>query len=131
MTGAPNDDRPLRHASAEGSVSMTTHVLFICRQGRMRSRTAAELFGRHPRLETDCAGLDRYADRPLTAEQLDWADVVLVMEEGQRRFLLRRFADRLQGKRLRALGIPDQYDYMDPDLLRLLAHRVPPALGPV
>jgi predicted protein tyrosine phosphatase len=38
----------------------------------------------------------------------------------------RRFGPKLRDKRLVVLGIPDNYEYMDPGLIRILKQRVPP-----
>ena len=50
---------------------------------------------------------------------------ILVMETRHRKDLKRRFGEALHGKRVRVLGIPDEYDYRDPLLIDLLKHKVP------
>jgi predicted protein tyrosine phosphatase len=47
------------------------------------------------------------------------------MEPVHRQRLQRRFGPKLRDKRL---GIPDNYEYMDPGLIRILKQRVPPHL---
>ncbi len=78
------------------------------------------------------AGTAPDADEPVTAEHIDWADVVFVMQEVHRARLNRTLAGALRGKRVVCLGIADDYDFMDPALVRLLWDRVPrsvPALA--
>ncbi len=41
-------------------------VLFVCHLGRMRSRTAAEVFAKHTRLDTNFAGTGAEAVRPVS-----------------------------------------------------------------
>ncbi|WP_017461694.1 low molecular weight protein tyrosine phosphatase family protein [Dyella ginsengisoli] len=103
-------------------------VLFLCSRHRLRSPTAAALFAGRPGLEVDSAGLADDADTPLDAEQLDWADLVVVMERQHARRLRQRFAHRLKGKRVVTLDIPDDYDFMQPELVALLERRVGPLL---
>lgn len=79
-------------------------------------------------METDSAGLADDAEVPLSADQIEWADVILVMEPIHRTRLTRRFKDRLGRKRIAVLGIPDNYVYMDEELIRLLKSKCAPYL---
>ena len=47
------------------------------------------------------------------------------MEKAHRNKLLAKFKSSLAGKRVICLEIPDDYDYMDPELVKLLTVRVP------
>lgn len=104
---------------------MTVRVLFICSQNRLRSPTAEQVFSSVPGLEVDSAGLNHDAETPLGREQVSWADVIFVMEKMHRNKLARRFQAELKGKKVVCLNIPDDYDYMDPGLVRLLKAVVP------
>jgi predicted protein tyrosine phosphatase len=97
-----------------------TNALFICSRNRKRSPTAEAVFATWPNIETDSAGFDRGADTPLSSEQLDWADLVFVMERKHRTKLTQQFATHLKGKRVICLNIPDDYEFMAPDLIVLL-----------
>ena len=55
-------------------------ALFLCSRNRLRSPTAEAVFAAWPGVETDSAGLAPDADTRLSAEQLEWADIVFVME---------------------------------------------------
>ena len=104
-------------------------VLFICSQNRLRSPTAEQVFADWPGVETASAGLNNDAENPLTPELLAWADRVFVMERMHRNKLSARFRRHLGHQRIICLDIPDEYDYMDPDLVRLLRAKVPRHLG--
>ncbi|WP_267351083.1 hypothetical protein [Sphingomonas sp. GM_Shp_2] len=67
----------------------------------------------------DSAGTKHNADNPLTAELLAWADVIFVMEEAHCNKLQPRFRAALGGKRVICLDIPDNYDFMQPELVQL------------
>lgn len=95
-------------------------VLFLCSKNRLRSPTAEHIFADAPGLETDSAGLNRDADVRLSDEQIEWADLIVAMEQTHRTKLTRNYSSTLRGKRIIVLGIPDNYDFMDEDLISLL-----------
>jgi predicted protein tyrosine phosphatase len=103
-------------------------VLFICSQNRLRSPTAEQAFADWPGLETSSAGLNHDAENPVTPELLQWADVIFVMERVHRSKLSAKFKRYLGGKRVICLEIPDNYAFMDPELIRILKAKVPPHL---
>jgi predicted protein tyrosine phosphatase len=100
-------------------------ILFICSQNRLRSPTAEQVFADYPGLETASAGLNTDAENPLTAELVEWADVIFVMERAHRTKLSQRFRPHLRKTRIVCLDIPDKYRFMDPALVSLLQARVP------
>ncbi|MBS3167706.1 phosphotyrosine protein phosphatase [Candidatus Woesearchaeota archaeon] len=90
-------------------------VLFICNLGMNRSRTAAELF--KDQFETKCAGL--YSNI-VKKEELELADLIVVMEESQRKELEKRFSQICRKKKIICLDILDVYLYNDPKLIKIL-----------
>jgi len=60
----------------------------------------------------------------VSAEQLEWADVIFVMEKQHRVKLKQRFAASLQGKKVVCLDVPDRYQFMQPEIVALLEHKV-------
>jgi predicted protein tyrosine phosphatase len=101
------------------------NVLFVCSQNRLRSPTAEQVFARFPGIETASAGLNNDAENPLTAELVDWADLIFVMEKAHRSKLQKQFKRQLKSARVICLDIPDDYAFMDPALVRILEARVP------
>lgn len=95
-------------------------ALFICTQNRLRSPTAEHVFASWPGVETDSAGLGADADVQLSTEQIAWANVIFVMEKTHRNRLSAKFKSHLNGKRVICLDIPDDYEYMQEELVRLL-----------
>ncbi|MTW10823.1 phosphotyrosine protein phosphatase [Pseudoduganella eburnea] len=95
-------------------------ALFICTQNRLRSPTAEHVFASWPGVETDSAGLGADADVPLSTEQVAWANIIFVMEKAHRNRLSTKFRSHLNGKRVICLDIPDDYEYMQEELVRLL-----------
>ena len=99
-------------------------VLFVCTQNQLRSPTAEQVFSNRAGFEVASAGLDPSANVPVTPELLEWADVIFVMEQSHRSKLSKRFRAHLRGKRIVCLEIPDEFEYMDPALVRLLETKV-------
>ena len=95
-------------------------ALFICTQNRLRSPTAEQIFAAWPDVETDSAGLGNDANVPLSSEQLEWANIIFVMEKAHRNRLAAKFRRHLNGKRIICLDIPDEYEYMQAELVKLL-----------
>ena len=60
----------------------------------------------------------------VSGDLIEWADVILVMEKHHRNKVSEKFKDLLKGKRLVCLDIPDNYDRMQPELIRLSEARV-------
>lgn len=105
------------------------HVLFLCGKARMRSPTAADIVSGWTGFAADFAGLSNDADEKLSAEQLEWADTVIVMEQRQKRALQSRFGTHLRDKRIVVLDVPDRFAYMDPALVDLITPRLERVLG--
>lgn len=104
------------------------NILFVCSQNRLRSPTAEQVFADWPGIETSSAGTNNDAENPLSAELIEWADIVFVMEKVHRSKVQTRYRSALRGKRMICLDIPDNYTFMDPALVALLKVKVPPHL---
>ncbi len=105
-----------------------TNVLFVCSRNQWRSPTAERLFAECPGITTASAGVSADAEQPVTADLVEWADVILVMEPVHRKKLMQQFGPVLRAKRIGCLSIPDDYGFMDQALIELLQQRVPPLL---
>lgn len=108
---------------------MKKHLLFLCSQNKLRSPTAEAIFCEYPNVEVDSAGLNNDAVTPLSPEQLHWADIILVMENSHKNRLNRKYKAHLSGKRVVVLNIPDDYEYMDSELIAILKARCRAYLG--
>ena len=104
-------------------------ILFICSQNKLRSPTAEQVFSQTPGLDVLSAGTNNDAITPLSTELVEWADKIFVMENMHRTKLQQRFRSALNGKNIICLGIPDNFSYMDPELIAILKKKVPPFLA--
>jgi predicted protein tyrosine phosphatase len=109
---------------------MTRRVLFVCEGNRHRSPTAERLYADAPGIKARSAGLSDLARVQVTEELLAWADVVIVMERRLAKMLRRRFREALGEREVVDLGVPDDYQFMQPELVALLRERLEPLLGP-
>ncbi|WP_333497310.1 low molecular weight protein tyrosine phosphatase family protein [Kluyvera sp. CHPC 1.251] len=105
------------------------NVLFICSRNQWRSPTAEQVFRRYPSLSVRSAGTSRNAKKSVSAELLQWADVICVMEQKHKNRLAAEYGRVLAFKPLHVLDIPDDYRFMDPELIAILNDIVPNKLG--
>jgi predicted protein tyrosine phosphatase len=101
-------------------------VLFVCTYNISRSRVAEETFrilswsaparGRH---EARSAGITpQPGGRAITRSDVEWADVICVMEPSHEAAIRDRWPRH--GSKIRVFGIPDEYQPDDPALRELL-----------
>lgn len=100
------------------------NILFVCSQNRLRSPTAETVFKGHEHLEAASAGLNKDAEVVVSPELIEWSDIIFVMERSHRNKLSKKYKPFLKGKRVVCLDIPDEYEYMDPVLVRLIKSKV-------
>jgi len=103
-------------------------LLFLCSKNKLRSPTAECVFTDHPNLEVDSAGLSKDAEIRLSDEQILWADLIFVMEKAHRSKLNQKYGHVLKGKKVVVLGIPDNYQFMDEELIAILRKKCEPYL---
>ncbi|MEL6877110.1 MAG: phosphotyrosine protein phosphatase [Pseudomonadota bacterium] len=106
--------------SAELRSAAHRHYLFVCSQNKLRSPTAEHAFAEYPGIITMSAGTNRGAENPLTDELVEWADVIFAMERQHRSKLQKTHRRALKGKRVIVLDIPDEFPFMDPELVKLV-----------
>lgn len=100
------------------------NVLFICSRNQWRSPTAEQLWRRHPLVSARSAGTSPNARHRVSIDDIEWADVILVMEEKHKSRLMAEFSRMLAHKPVHVLDIPDEYKYMDPELIEELQRSV-------
>ena len=101
---------------------MTTknNLLFICSRNQWRSPTAEKIWKKHPDYNTRSAGTSPNAKRTVSPADIRWADKIFVMEKKHKNRLVAKFNRLLEYKKIYVLNIPDEYAYMDPDLIEEL-----------
>lgn len=90
----------------------------------MRSLTAHEIYKNDNRFDVKSAGTAKTAKTVLTRELLDWADSIIVMEKHHRNYIRSHFSDIYRNKKIVCLYIPDEYDYMQMELIDTLKEKI-------
>ena len=93
------------------------NILFICSKNKWRSRTAETIFKNNGLHQVQSAGTEPSARIKVTERMILWADVILVMEKKHQVRLLDRFSLVQLEEKIVVLYIPDEYQYMDEELI--------------
>lgn len=107
---------------------MRTKLLFICSRNQWRSPTAEALFKGSQTYEGRSAGTSDTARVRVNPGHIGWADAIFVMENRHRQLIEQRFGAILRTKMITVLDIPDDYTFMDEDLIAILRERLAPHL---
>jgi predicted protein tyrosine phosphatase len=108
--------------------SYSIKLLFICSRNRRRSLTAEEIFKAKPEIQVRSAGTQPSARIGVTEGLLRWADLILCMEKSHLNRLNEKYPEVLQQKNIVVLHIPDDYEFMQPELIDELEAKVMPVL---
>ena len=101
-----------------------TKLLFICSRNEIRSLTAERIFSGIPGVQVRSAGTQHNARVVVTEGQIGWADIIFLMEKSHLNRLQLKFPEALQDKRTITLRIPDDYEFMQPELIDELQAKV-------
>jgi predicted protein tyrosine phosphatase len=99
-------------------------VLFVCSRNRWRSPTAERIFRDSQVIEARSAGTSASARHQLSIRDLEWADIVLVMETSHRERIRETLGRQARNVPVKVLGIPDEYEFMDPELVEEIRRQV-------
>lgn len=104
-------------------------LLFVCSRNQWRSPTAEAIYRNDPRVEVKSAGVSANARRRVTEKLLRASDLVLVMEREHRQRLRSDFPEAAADVRIEVLDVPDDFEFMNPNLVALIRSRVEPLLN--
>ncbi len=105
------------------------NFLFICSRNQWRSPTAERIFATKYGINTRSAGTSRHAKHTINQKDIVWADTIFVMEHRHKLQLKMQYKNQLQHKKIIVLDIPDDYQYMDAELIELLQQSMQPHLN--
>ncbi len=109
---------------SEAAIAKRIKILFICSRNRRRSLTAETIFKNELAWEVHSAGTEESSRIKVTAGQLGWADVIVVMEKRHKERLRQKYPEDLAAKRFVCLFISDDYEFMDSALIELLREKM-------
>jgi predicted protein tyrosine phosphatase len=104
--------------------SFPRKLLFVCSRNRLRSLTAEKLFSDILGIQVRSAGTQPEARIVVNEGHIGWADVIFVMEKSHLQKLRSKFGDGLNGKKIVTLHIPDEFQFMQPELIDELQTKV-------
>jgi predicted protein tyrosine phosphatase len=99
-------------------------LLFVCSRNQWRSPTAAALFQHSDLYVAKSAGTSDSARIKITAGLINWADRIFVMEKRHSAIIQRNYPDEIEGKSMVVLHIPDDYQYLDQELIEILESKL-------
>ncbi|MBD9464096.1 low molecular weight protein tyrosine phosphatase family protein [Pseudomonas sp. Pdm06] len=102
-----------------------TNFLFVCSRNQWRSPSGEAIWRRRAGFSMRSAGTSPNARKPIGPTDIRWADVIFVMERKHEHRLRAEYARLLEHKQLHVLDIPDDYRFMDPELVDMLEREVP------
>lgn len=104
--------------------SYARKLLFVCSRNKRRSLTAEKIYQGFPGYDVRSAGTREEARSKVTAGLIGWADLIFLMEKSHLSQLRHKFPDALEGKEVIVLGIPDDFEFMEPALIDELIARL-------
>lgn len=103
-------------------------VLFVCSMNQWRSPTAEKIYVNHSGLIARSCGTSEKARRTARAADIEWADIIMVMESKHQARLQHAYPAEMRDKIVYVLSIPDEYQFMDPALIEEIRAVVDPIL---
>jgi predicted protein tyrosine phosphatase len=97
--------------------------LFVCSQNEWRSLTAEMIFRQDPRFEAKSAGTSRGARHVISHKDIDWADLIICMEDRHKEIIKHVFKNQPLPPMI-VLDIPSSLHYMDPELVEILEEKM-------
>ena len=105
-------------------MSDSINLLFICSRNQWRSPTAEEIWRKIPGYQVKSAGTSPKAKRTVGPADIRWANLIFVMEKKHKNRLVAQFTRMLDYTPIHILDIPDEYQYMDQELIEELEEKV-------
>jgi predicted protein tyrosine phosphatase len=100
------------------------NILFICSRNKWRSATAETIYKNHADHQVRSAGTEPSARIKISAKLIIWADLIFVMEKKHKQRIAKRFPEEIYEKEIIILDIPDDYQYMDEELIDEIESKV-------
>jgi|JI9StandDraft_2_1071091.scaffolds.fasta_scaffold04679_12 predicted protein tyrosine phosphatase len=121
--------RDVAESNREHKGRESLKLLFVCSMNQWRSPTAERIYADKPLVVARSRGTSEKAVKTVKSADLHWADIIFVMERKHRERLLSNFPGEMQFKEIHVLDIPDNYRYMDPELIAEIVASVEPILA--
>ena len=107
------------------------NILFVCARNKWRSPTAEKIYQKSAKVHVRSAGVSKSARHKVNKNDLHWADCIIFMEAKYRARLLAENPDALRHKDVRVLGVEDNYQFMDDELIEILRDMIDPIINEI
>jgi predicted protein tyrosine phosphatase len=104
------------------------NILFVCSRNIWRSPTAEAIYKHRQEINVRSAGTEPSARIKVNSKLLVWADLIFAMEKRHKQRLIEKFPEEMMDKNIIILDIPDEYQYMDEELVESIKTSVSPYL---
>lgn len=104
------------------------NILFVCSANKLRSKTADDYFSaKYPDISFMSAGTNlrtcqKEGTTPLEEYMLEWADIIYLMENKHKKQIEKQVGTA-HGSKMIILSIPDDYKYLQEELIQLLEEK--------
>ena len=100
------------------------NILFVCSRNKWRSPTAESIYKNYSGVNVKSAGTEPSARIKLNSKIIEWADYIFVKEMKHKQRMCANFPAETNDKCIIILNIPDEFQYMDPDLIEEIKTKV-------
>jgi protein-tyrosine phosphatase len=100
------------------------NILFVCSRNQWRSPTAEAIYKNRSDLNVKSAGTSSSAKIKLSAKIILWSDLIFVMEKKHKQKMIQYFPTETDDKKIIILDVPDEYQFMDPELIEEIETKV-------
>ena len=104
-------------------MSERPNILVVCGRNKRRSRTAEFIFKNDDRFSIRSCGLSPKSDRKISEGDLNWADLIFVMDSNQKA-KIKELYKYVKLPPFNVLNIEDEYEFMDEELVLMLRDRM-------
>ena len=96
------------------------NLLFVCSENKLRSATAEAVFSAYDGFSAVGCGTGANAVRRVSKGLVSQADIIFVMEQHHRDKIRKKYKGMISDRMVICLGIPDEYNFMQSELVHLL-----------
>ena len=104
------------------------NLLFICSRNTWRSPTAEAIYRNMNEIDVRSAGTEPSAKIKVNRKLIEWANIIFAMEKKHKQRIIEKYPEETSNKRIVVLDIPDDYQYMDAELIESIKSSVSPYL---
>jgi len=108
----------------ETEITGRVKLLFVCSRNQWRSPTAEEIYKNRQDIAVRSAGTEPSARIKLNSKTISWADIIFVMEKKHKERIIQNFGHEIEDRPIIILDIPDEYEFMDPELIEDIRTKV-------